>query len=365
MRLTAFTKYGRMAASTRQRLLQYAPALETQGVELDFRPLLDDEYVRSLATGRRYPRTNIAAAYLRRMGEIAVKPLGDAVFVYGELLPWLPSSLERILQLRGRPMIYDIDDAFFHTYDRHRNPFVRSILGSKFEPLLRAATACICGNPYVRDYVSQYCDSTFVIPTVVDTDKYTPTRNDHEFPPVIGWIGSPTTWPYVRPLLPLLNDLVRGGRARVKVVGAGAAAAADSFPGLELIDWSEECEIDEIRSFDVGIMPVPDDDWAHGKSGYKLIQYMACGLPVLASPIGVNSDIVGHGESGYLAATTDEWRVGLERLIGNADLRSALGSRGRARAVAHYSLATYAPRLVDIVVKAANASSEATTRRLP
>ena len=105
MRITAFTKYGRMAASTRQRLLQYMPALQAAGLELDFRPLLDDEYVASLATGRRYARRNIAAAYVRRLGEIALKPLGDVVFVYGELLPWLPSPLERLLLLRSRPVV--------------------------------------------------------------------------------------------------------------------------------------------------------------------------------------------------------------------------------------------------------------------
>jgi glycosyltransferase involved in cell wall biosynthesis len=355
MRLTAFTKYGPMAASTRQRLLQYAPALEAAGIELDFRPLLDDGYVASLATGERYAKRKLAAAYLRRLRDIAFGPLGDVVFVYAELLPWLPSVLERLLLRRGRPIIYDIDDAFFHTYDRHRSALVRSILGRKFEPLLCSAAACICGNVYLREYVSQYCKNTVVVPTVVDTDKYRPACTDHALPPVIGWIGSPTTWPYVRPLLPLLHELVSSGRARVKVVGAGAAARIDSFPGLEVVSWAEDREIEDVQSFDVGIMPLSDDEWARGKSGYKLIQYMACGLPVVASPVGINRKLVRHGESGFLAGSDSEWREAFDRLLSERQLRRRMGGDGRERAVAEYSLAVHAPRVVGLVSAAAGA----------
>jgi glycosyltransferase involved in cell wall biosynthesis len=355
MRLTAFTKYGPMAASTRQRLLQYAPALAAAGIELDFRPLLDDGYVASLATGKRYDRRKIAAAYLRRMRDMTFEPLGDVVFVYAELLPWLPSALERLLLRRGRPIIYDIDDAFFHTYNRHRSALVRSILGRKFEPLLRSATACICGNAYLRSYVSQYCSRTYVVPTVVDTDRYKPAPGAHEPPPVVGWIGSPTTWRYLRPLLPLLQELLSSGRVRVKAVGAGAAARDDNIPGLEFIDWSEESEIEQVQSFDIGIMPLPNDDWARGKSGYKLIQYMACGVPVVASPVGVNCDIVEEGENGFLASAIDEWRAALERLISDPGLRSQLGAQGRRRAVADYSLRTHAPKIVELINLAAAA----------
>lgn len=349
MRLTAFTKYGPMAASTRQRLLQYVPALEAAGIEIDFRPLLPDAYVASLSTGKRYEKSRIAAAYLRRLREIAFGPLGHVIFVYGELLPWLPSTVEKLLLRRGRPIIYDIDDAFFHTYDRHPSQLVRSILGKKFERLLHAATACICGNPYLRDYVSRYCSNTLIIPTVVDTDEYRPEPKTNERPPVIGWIGSPTTWPYVRPLLPLLQDMVSSGRARVKVVGAGAAAVGDLFRGLELVDWSEEREVRDVQSFDIGIMPLPDNDWARGKSGYKLIQYMACGLPVVASPVGINTELVGEGVNGFLAGTSAQWREALDWLIDNSKLRHRMGQAGRELVVRDYSLATHAPRLVSIV----------------
>jgi glycosyltransferase involved in cell wall biosynthesis len=354
MRLTAFTKYGPMAASTRQRLLQYVPALQAARIDLDFRPLLDDEYVAALVTGKRYERRRIAAAYLRRLRELNFGHLGDLVFVYAELLPWLPSAFERPLLRRARPIIYDIDDAFFHTYERHRSRFVRAIVGKKFEPLLRSATACICGNAYLRDYASRFCSHTEIIPTVVDTDRYTPSPKSTAGLPVIGWIGSPSTWRYVRPLVPLLEELVTNGYASVKVVGAGTAATFDGFRGLELVEWSEHSEIEHLQSFDVGIMPLPDDDWARGKSGYKLIQYMACGLPVVASPVGVNREIVCDGENGFLASNVQEWRTSLQRLIGDVELRSRLGKEGRTRAVAEYSLRAHAPRFVEMLTNAAH-----------
>jgi glycosyltransferase involved in cell wall biosynthesis len=129
------------------------------------------------------------------------------------------------------------------------------------------------------------------------------------------------------------------------VVGAGAAAEKDRFKGLELVDWSEEREIAEVQQMDIGVMPLPDEPWARGKCGYKLIQYMACGLPVVASPVGVNGEIVSEGASGYLAADLVQWEQALSRLAGDPGLRRAMGETGRRKIVADYSLAAHAPRL--------------------
>lgn len=350
IRLTAFTKYDRAAASTRQRLLQYVPALKAAGVEVDSRSLLDNEYVESLAHGPRYPRRRIAAAYLKRLREVAMGPLGDVVWVYAELFPHLPAMFERLLLRRGRPIVYDFDDAFFHAYEA--NPLLRG----KLEPLLRSAALCICGNAYLRDYATRFCRQCVIVPTAVDTEVYVPAAAPpRSNPPVIGWIGSPSTWSYVRPLLPLLRELVEQDRARVRVVGASAAAAADLSLAVESAEWFEHSEVAELQRMDIGIMPLPDEPWARGKSGYKLIQYMACGLPVVASPVGINREIVRHGDTGFLAASESEWREALDRLLADGQLRRRLGARGRERAVGEYSLAVHAPRIVELVRAAAGA----------
>ncbi len=347
MRIAAFTKYGPMAASTRQRLLQYVPYLAAAGIEVDYHALLPDDYVRGLGSGRTYPRGKTLRLYLDRLRQLLAGTDADAIWVYAELFPYLPGSWEKLAFRSGKPVVYDCDDAFFHAYDAHPRGWVRRLLGRKLEPLLRGAAACFCGNAYLESYVSRFSGNTMLLPTVVDTNLYGPAIGPRPDRPVtIGWIGSPSTWPYVRPILPLLRELAQSHGIRIRVVGAGPGARADAFPGLDLVEWSEESEVEEVQAMDVGIMPLPDAIWAEGKCGYKLIQYMACALPVVASPVGVNREIIAPGINGFLAEGEEEWRDALLRLINDAELRSGKGAAGRRRVEKLYSLQVHAPRLV-------------------
>ena len=348
MKLLAYTKYDREAASTRVRLLQFAPALAAAGIAIEHRPLLGNDYVRSLTGGAAASKPAIAAAYARRLADLLRRPDADLLWVYAELLPWLPAGFERLILRHRLPIVYDLDDAFFVPYAKHRRPAIRRLLGHKLEPLMRGAAAITCGNAYLRDHASQFNDNALVVPTVVDTDCYVPTPVSLEAGPVIGWIGSPSTWVNVRPLLPLLERLHRDTGARIRVVGAGEAAAADRFDGLDLVDWTEHQEIAEVQRFTIGIMPLIDAPFQRGKSGYKLVQYMACGLPAVASPVGVNAQIVSDGETGFLAGSEAEWDAALRRLLGDPGLRARLGQAGRARAVHDYSLKSQAPRLIAL-----------------
>jgi len=353
MRVAAFTKYDREAASTRQRVLQYLPHLEAAGIRVDVHPLLDDAYVRSLASGEGFSKAAIGAAYARRLRHLLRGESADLLWVYAELFPWLPAGFERLAFRSSKPLLYDFDDAFFHPYDDHRSPIVRRLLGGKLIPLIEGAAAVCAGNPYLRDYAARHNAETHVLPTVVDIDLYRPAARSGDRPLTIGWIGSPSTWRFVQPLLPLLAGLAREHRIRFVAVGAGAAAEADRFDGMTLEPWSEASEIARVQAMDIGIMPLPAEPWARGKSGYKLVQYMACGLPVVASPVGVNAQIVDDGTTGLLAADPGQWRAALERLIGDGALRQRMGAAGRARAVAEYSLQVHAPRLVEIMRRAA------------
>ena len=347
MKVVAFTKYDREAASTRQRLLQFLPALSEAGIEVDYRPLLDDAYIRSLAGKGKASPGAILGSYGRRLASLLTRPDADLVWVYAEMFPWLPSGFERLVHRWQLPVVYDFDDAFFVPYDEHRSGPVRRLLGGKLRPLIEGAAACTCGNEFLRVYAARWCKRSMVVPTVVDTGRYLPAARPGG-PPVIGWIGSPTTWGNVRPLLPALADLCRSTGARFRAVGAGKAADADRFDGLDLIEWSEATEIAEVQRFTIGIMPLIDAPFQRGKSGYKLVQYMACGLPTVASPVGVNRQIVVHGETGFLAEPANKWLDALRRLILDPELRARLGTAGRARAVASYSLANEAPRLVQL-----------------
>lgn len=351
MRVLALTKYGSLAASTRQRFLQYQPMLAAAGIDLRCSPLFGNDYLEAVLAGRGASRASIAKAYARRLKAIAnASESADLVWLHCEFLPYWPGMAERLAaRMVGKPILFDFDDAIFHMYDRTAAWPTRLLLEGKLEPLLRRVRACSCGNAYLREYAARFCVNSIILPTVVDSDVYRPDLSRPEKPVTVGWIGSPSTWPNVRPLLPLLEELARAHGVRIRVVGAGQAAAADRFAGLDLVEWTESSEIGEVQAMDIGIMPLLDRPFERGKSGYKLIQYMACGLPVIASPVGVNSEIVSEGVNGFLASSEAEWRAALTRLIVDAGLRRQMGEASRARAEAGYSLASQAPRLIEII----------------
>jgi glycosyltransferase involved in cell wall biosynthesis len=353
VKVTAFTRYGPRAASTRQRFLQYFPALGEAGIAVEHYPLLGDDYVASLVTGEPYPLARVVKAYGRRFEQLAASRDSDLFWVYVELLPYFPAQFERLASF-GRPIVYDFDDAFFHAYDQSPNPLVRHGLGGKHAAQLKRAAACCCGNEYIESFVSRFCDRTMVLPTVVDTEAYLPAPSKGSDRVTIGWIGSPSTWSGVRPILPVLRDMVATHDARFLVIGAGRAAEADRFTGMELREWSEATEIADVQAMDIGIMPLLDKPFERGKSGYKLVQYMACGLPVVASPIGVNSQMVEDGGNGFLAAGDEDWRRALSQLVEDPKLRRQLGQHGRQLAVKSYSLASQAPRLIEFLKTAAS-----------
>lgn len=350
MRVLALTKYGPLAASTRQRFLQYRPFLEAHGMTLEVEPLLGDDALAAIngpPGSRRKRPGGLAARYGRRLAMLRRARDHDLLWVQYELFPYLPGLFDRLAVPAGTPVVLDFDDAIFHIYDQHRRGLVRRLLGRKLEPLIARAAACICGNAYLRAYAGRFCPETVEIPTVVDTDLYCPpTSPVRDGPLVVGWLGSPTTWLNVEPLLPTILPLLRAHNAVLHVIGAGAAAQEE--PGLRTFDWAEARELADLQAMDIGIMPLLDRPFQRGKCGYKLIQYMACGIPAIASPVGVNSEIVAAG-GGLLASTPEEWRDALARLLGDAALRRRLGAAGREAAVARYSLASQAPRVLAVL----------------
>ncbi len=305
--------------------------------------LFSNLYLDALFEGRKKSWVGVGRAYMDRIHTLRKSIAFDAILIHCELFPYLPSTFETAFLPRDTPVLFDYDDAIFHQYDSHRSAFVRSTLGRKLRPLLKRTELVFCGNAYLRDYAAPFARDTMILPTIVDTEAYTPAPGHRTGP--IGWIGSPSTWGYVRPYLPLLRKLGAAQGQPPLIVGSGHPEG--TYDGLRFVDWSESGEIDLVRQIGVGIMPLDDAPWARGKCGYKLIQYLACGVPVVASPVGVNAEIVGHGECGYLAKTDKDWRAAIESLIRNPDLATAMGKAGRERIVAHYSLHTHGPRAAN------------------
>jgi glycosyltransferase involved in cell wall biosynthesis len=334
MNVLALTRYSALAASTRQRFTQFFPALREAGIDVTLSPLLGDDYVKNI--GGKKSISTMMEAYGRRFIELAFQARSyDALWIQYEVFPFLPGPFERVLAMTRRPYLVDYDDAIFHNYDLSGGSFRRWALSRKLVPLLTHAHACVAGNTYLATYAERYCPEVVIIPTVVNTNRYCPLKERLAGPLRVGWIGSPSTWRYVEPLLPTIIPVLQRFGAELNVVGA---APTVQQTGIKFFEWSEDTEIAAVQSFDIGIMPLSDDPWARGKCGYKLIQYMSCGVPCIASPVGVNADIVTPGEDGFLATGAEEWISALTILLSNADLRIRMGESGRSKVISRYSL---------------------------
>ena len=344
-RILALVKYGPEAASTRQRLLQYMPTLEAADYEIELQILLDNDYVRALAVGKSVSRFKIVGRYWQRLMRLLKGGDHEIVWVHYEVFPFLPGLLDLLATRNGPAIVVDFDDATFHTYDQHRSMLVRHALGRRLEPLLRRSDLVLCGNEYLLSYASRHAGQCRVLPTVVDTQAYSPPhKRCGDGPMVIGWLGSPSTWTFVKPMQGHILDFAARNGAIFQVMGA--ARKEQGAVGLEMLPWSEEREIPALRLMDVGIMPLPNEPWARGKCGYKLIQYGAVGIPALGSPVGVNKEIIVDGETGFQCRDWNDWQRALQTLQDDPDRRKAMGEAGRERVVQNYSLALYAPKLL-------------------
>ncbi len=356
MKLAIMPRYNRLGASSRVRMLQMQDNLCAMGLQTDVHPLLDDAYLNKLYSGKSTGAAALAALF-RRLCELRMSIRSDLLWIQAELLPWLPWTVEQGVLPRGVPYVVDYDDAVFHRYDMHRFALVRHLLGNKLDRLMAGSALVTAGNTYLANRaIRAGAHRVEIVPTVLDANVYLPVSHMSGDAPRIGWIGSPSTWTeYMAPMMQLLMEIVSGKGARLMVVGAGQAAAP--HPLLDLQDWSESSEVSLIQAMDIGIMPLTDTPWAQGKCGYKLIQYMACGLPVVASPVGVNSEIVDNGVDGFLVSSDREWCSALETLLGNAELRKRMGEAGRKKVEARYSLQVWGPKVAAMLKEVAEIQS--------
>jgi glycosyltransferase involved in cell wall biosynthesis len=352
-RVLMLTRYSWAGASSRYRLFQFVPALREAGFHVVVSPLFDDTYLANQYRDGRGRLRDYARALRARLAAIGRMGRFDLVVVEKELVPYCPALVEARI-LTG-PYVVDYDDAIFHQYDQHPSPLVRRALGDKIAVLMRRSRLVVAGNRYLGAYASRAgAPRVEILPTVVDLDRYTMAQPKDGACFTIGWIGSPHTAKYLTPLAPALSRVCAGGRARVVLIGAGEAR----LPGVpvEVLPWSEATEVRDMNTFDVGIMPLTDTPWERGKCGFKLIQYMACGLPVVASPVGVNTEIVDES-TGCLAASTAEWTASLEALRDDVDLRRRMGAAGRKKVEDRYCLAVAAPRMVSLLRSAAGGAA--------
>jgi glycosyltransferase involved in cell wall biosynthesis len=354
-RILFLTRYSSLGASSRLRTFQYVDALLQAGYEVEILPLFGNEYLSGLyasdswALFRMKSAGSIMYSYIQRINALVFSNKPNVVWVEKEVFPYLPSIFESLLHSRGIPYVVDYDDAIFHNYDLHQSSLVRKLLGNKLASLIANSYAVTAGNAYLARYASSKgAKRVEIFPTVVDLNRYALVRNNSASGRAlrIGWIGSPATSHYLNMLEGPLRMLSQQRDIVLVTIGAKMSPLRD-VP-WENRAWSLETECSLISEFDVGIMPLSDSPWERGKCGYKLIQYMACGLPVVASPVGVNPELVTH-DVGFLAGNEQEWGKRLTELFDNPSLRLKMGSAGRKRVEEHYSLQSTIPRLLQLL----------------
>ncbi len=313
-------------------------------------PLFDDLYLANRYQHGSGSKMDVVYAFLRRIRILLSANKYDLLVIEYELLPYFPALLERMLGWFNIRYIVDYDDALFHQYDHHRNPIIRKFLSGKISTVMRLSEAVVAGNAYLADYARRAgARRVEIIPTVINLDRYLLSASEkgrecNTF--TIGWVGSPSTAKYLQSIAPALAEVCSDGNAKLRLIGSGPVELVGV--DVEVVPWREESEVAQICRFDVGIMPLPDEAWARGKCGFKLIQYMACGLPVIASPVGVNSEIVEHGENGFLASTQSGWKQAVETMISDVELRKRMGVSGQSKVEERYCLQVAAPKLIKL-----------------
>lgn len=345
LRVVAFTKTASIGPSSRYRYLQYRDLLRGEGVELVCRPLFGVTWFRLLRIRPRWLATLLKCGYVPlRFAVRLVQLIGlgapDLVVIEHQLFPYLPAFAEAWLSARGQRWTVEFDDAI-HLTRFHL---------SKMKSLVRQAARVIVGNSTLAAFAREHSKAVAIVPTTIPLSRYPlpawPRSAVRAGPRVIGWIGLPYNFDALRILAEPLRQLAQEMPLLLRVVSSGDPHLA-GVP-VEVVEWSYATEIELLSSFDVGVMPLVDDPWSRGKCGLKILQYFAAGVPVVASPVGVNRDIIEHGVNGYLADDAAAWLVALRRLLAEPGQAAALAQAGRATVEQHYSAEVWAPRIAAL-----------------
>jgi glycosyltransferase involved in cell wall biosynthesis len=361
MRVLAFASYPVEAAATRYRLQQFVGPLSDRGISLTIKPFLDSKRFNSLYQRRDMVRTalGLLKAGALRLIDVYRARQADVILIQREAMIFGPPVIEWLSMTIGQcPMVLDLDDATYVAYTSPTYGRLGRALKwfSKTDDLIRWASMVTCGNRAIAAYAEGKGARTRIIPTVVDTDVFVPLPHSSDGPIVLGWIGTHSTFPYLREICPVLQELARTHPFRLKIVGAGTDAV--NIPGVEVenLEWKLEREVQDFQSFDVGLYPIDPslyaESWAAGKSGFKAIQYMAVGIPFIAAPVGAMAEIGEAGITHFQARTKDEWFQALADLLSDRQLRRTMGEAGRRHVVAHYSLSDQADKLASALHEA-------------
>lgn len=344
----------------RFRIEQWEPILAAGGVELTYAPFETDELKAVLHTGGNVLAKVGAVTKNMRLRSRELDNIADydLVYLFREAAILGPPWFERKIAKAGVPIVFDLDDAIFVSYKSPSNGYLSYLkFPTKTAEICGMSAHIMPGNEYLRDYCSKYNQNLTIIPTTIDTDKYTVVERPEPETVTIGWSGSFSTVQHLDTIRDVLQELAKTENFRLRVIGTPNY----KIPGVdtEAMQWRSATELDDLREIDIGLMPLPDEDWSRGKCGLKALQYMALGIPTICSPVGVNSTIIKDGENGYLADGTAEWVEKLKLMLHSPELRRRIGLAGRKTVEDEYSAKVIAPKVLEIFRSVATAAKSA------
>lgn len=350
-KILLLTRYNDRGASSRLRFLQYIPYLEKNKVSITTSTFFDDNYIKSLNIRNKRSIFRVLKSFVKRFFIFLTVYKYNLIWIEKEIFPFLPAWFEYILKFIGKPYVVDYDDAIFHDYNLSKNLLVKKLLGNKISNVMKNAKCVIVGNQYLANYAKNAKSTSIkLVPTVVDSTRYNYQKKDFNKSLIIGWIGSRSTQKYLLSIYDALVAVCNSHKASLLLVGA-TSEISSKLQNLkfDIVPWSKDSESELIQQMDIGIMPLIDGPWERGKCGYKLIQYMACSVPVIASSVGANIDIVKNSESGLLADNVQTWQNSLIQLLDNPEERLKFGKLGRKAVENFYSSKIQAPIIKDIL----------------
>lgn len=339
------------APSQRFRFEQYFEVLRENGHSAELASFFTQkQWAKLYLEGKTLAKIGIMfSAFIRRFFLLFKVRKYDYLFIHREAAMIGPPIFEwMIAKILRKKFIYDFDDAIWlPNYSEVNARFQGLKMYGKVRRIIKWADRITVGNLFLAEYAKQFNANVEVIPTTLDLQRqHNKDGNQEQEPLVIGWTGTHTTGRYLQDLLPVLDALAKTNTFVFRVI----SNQAPDFerPYLEFVKWNKTSEIEDLASFNIGVMPLEDNEWARGKCGFKGLQYMALGIPALLSPVGVNTEIIEEGINGFLCKSNEDWLEKLTLLLSNTELRNKIGAEGKNTIQERYSVDANKSKYLDL-----------------